>query len=260
MAEDVYAVLGIINTQFDIVIREKKGAANQAADHLSRLENPYKRDLVEMGINDILSHESLNMIALNDDNEPSWFADISNYLVGNELIKGTRCVDRKEAMDILEACHHGPIGEHHGPNYTAKKVFDSDRTVGWHRAKWPDKLDDTLWAFRTALKTPIGCTPYKLVYGKPCHLPIELEHKAYWALKWTNFDLKTAGDHRKVQGIENKAKRRHSSSAGKGETLVSSSLRSRVRAWLRPSFAINHAATSTATWVTRGCHVDPLKW
>ncbi|GKE31896.1 reverse transcriptase domain-containing protein [Tanacetum coccineum] len=73
------------------------------------------------------------------------------------------------------------------------------RTVGEHRAKWADKLDDTLWAFRTDFKTPIGCTPYKLVYGKACHLPIELEHKAYWALKWANFDLKTASDHRKVQ-------------------------------------------------------------
>nr|GFA01092.1 reverse transcriptase domain-containing protein [Tanacetum cinerariifolium] len=70
---------------------------------------------------------------------------------------------------------------------------------GENRASCSDKLDDALWAFRTAYKTPIGCTPYKLVYGKACHLPIELEHKACWALKHANFDLKTAGDHRKVQ-------------------------------------------------------------
>ncbi|GKD71822.1 reverse transcriptase domain-containing protein [Tanacetum coccineum] len=73
------------------------------------------------------------------------------------------------------------------------------RMVGENRASWSDKLDDALWAFRTAFKTSIGCTPYKLVYGKSCHLPIELEHKAYWALKHVNFDLKTAGDHRKLQ-------------------------------------------------------------
>ena len=74
-----------------------------------------------------------------------------------------------------------------------------ERTVGEHHASWADKLEDALWAFRTAYKTPIGCTPYKLVYGKACHLPIELEHKAYWALKHANFDLKTVGVHRNVQ-------------------------------------------------------------
>ncbi|GKD06013.1 reverse transcriptase domain-containing protein [Tanacetum coccineum] len=82
-------------------------------------------------------------------------------------------------------------------NRGLKRILE--RTVGENHASWSDKLDDALWAFRTAFKTPIGCTPYKLVYGKACHLPIELEHKAYWALKHCNFDLKTAGDHRKVQ-------------------------------------------------------------
>ncbi|GJZ81366.1 reverse transcriptase domain-containing protein [Tanacetum coccineum] len=82
-------------------------------------------------------------------------------------------------------------------NRGLKRILE--RTVGENRASWSDKLDDALWAFRTAYKTPIGCTPYKLVYGKACHLPIELEHKAYWALKNANFDLQTAGDQRKVQ-------------------------------------------------------------
>nr|GEY96200.1 DNA-directed DNA polymerase [Tanacetum cinerariifolium] len=64
---------------------------------------------------------------------------------------------------------------------------------GKNHASWSDKLDDALWAFRATFKTPIGFTPYKLVYKKACHLPIELEHKAYWALKHCNFDLKSAG-------------------------------------------------------------------
>ncbi|GKB98670.1 reverse transcriptase domain-containing protein [Tanacetum coccineum] len=73
------------------------------------------------------------------------------------------------------------------------------KTIGENRTSWSDTLDDALWAFRTAFKTPIGCTPYKIVYGKACHLPIEPEHKVYWALKHCNFDLKTVGDHQKVQ-------------------------------------------------------------
>nr|GEV32884.1 hypothetical protein [Tanacetum cinerariifolium] len=75
----------------------------------------------------------------------------------------------------------------------------SNYHAGQNCASWSDKLEDALWAFRTAYKTHIGCTPYKLVYGKACHLPMELEHKAYWALKQTNFDLTAAGDHRNIQ-------------------------------------------------------------
>nr|GEU36325.1 reverse transcriptase domain-containing protein [Tanacetum cinerariifolium] len=80
-------------------------------------------------------------------------------------------------------------------NRGLKRILE--RTVGENHASWSDKLDDALWAFRTTYK--IGCTPYKLVYEKSCHLPIELEHKAYWALKHANFNLKTAGDHSLVQ-------------------------------------------------------------
>nr|GEV22296.1 DNA-directed DNA polymerase [Tanacetum cinerariifolium] len=249
------------------------------------------------------------------------FKDVRHYfwddpylfkICADQIIR--RRVHGQEANDILKACHEGPIGGHHGANFTAKKVFDAgffwptiyqdahdlvtrcdacqhqgkilqrdempqnaiqvceifdvwgidfmgpfpssrgnkyilmavdylskwveakalptndarvvvkilkslfsrfgtlraiisdrglkrilERMVGEKRASWFEKLEDALWAFRTAYKIHIGCTPYKLVYGKSCHLPIELEHKAYWALKHANFDLKTAGDHQKLQ-------------------------------------------------------------
>ncbi|GJX27589.1 reverse transcriptase domain-containing protein [Tanacetum coccineum] len=103
---------------------------------------------------------------------------------------------------LATAYHPQTSGQVEVSNRGLKRILERtilERTVGENRASWSDKLDDALWAFRTAFKTPIGCTPYKLVYGKSCHLPIELEHKAYWALKHANFDLKTAGDHRKLQ-------------------------------------------------------------
>ncbi|GJU35628.1 reverse transcriptase domain-containing protein [Tanacetum coccineum] len=98
---------------------------------------------------------------------------------------------------LATAYHPQTSGQVEVSNRGLKRILE--RTVRENRASWSDKLDDALWAFRTAFKTPIGRTPYKLVYGKSCHLPIELEHKAYWALKHANFDLKTTGDHRKLQ-------------------------------------------------------------
>nr|GEV38133.1 reverse transcriptase domain-containing protein [Tanacetum cinerariifolium] len=98
---------------------------------------------------------------------------------------------------LATAYHPQTSGQVEVSNRGLKRILE--RTVGENRAFWSDKLDDALWAFRIAYKTPIGCTPYKLVYGKACHLLIELEHKAYSALKHANFDLQTAGDHRKLQ-------------------------------------------------------------
>ncbi|GKF34996.1 reverse transcriptase domain-containing protein [Tanacetum coccineum] len=92
-------------------------------------------------------------------------------------------------------------GTHFCNDQFAKVMLKYGVTRQWARTvppSWSDKLDDALWAFHTAYKMPIGCTPYKLVYGKACHLPIELEHKAYWALKHANFDLETAGDWKRI--------------------------------------------------------------
>nr|GEW11430.1 reverse transcriptase domain-containing protein [Tanacetum cinerariifolium] len=190
--------------EFDITIRDKKGPENLAADHLSRLENPHKDVLENKDINENFPLETLG--SLSSGSTP-WFADIENFHAGNFIKKRLtsqqkkkffkdvkhyfwddpylfricadqiirRCVHGQEAIDILKACHAGSKGGHHSANLTTKK------------------------AFRTAFKTPIDCTPYKLVYEKLCHLPIKLEHKACWALKHVNFDLKTTGDHRKLQ-------------------------------------------------------------
>nr|GEX27228.1 reverse transcriptase domain-containing protein [Tanacetum cinerariifolium] len=370
------AVLGQLDT---------KEAENLAADHLSRLENPHQNVLDPKEINESFPLETLNLVSSRGNQSTIWFADFANYHEDNFIVKGMtsqhknkifkdvkhyfwddpylfkicadqiirRCVAGQEAIDILKACHSGPTGGHHGPNYTARKVFDSgfcwptiycdaqnfvkncdvcqrqgkitqkddmpqnsiqvceifdvwgidfmgpfssssgnkyilvavdylskwveanalptndarvvckflknlfarfgapkaiisdrgthfcndqftkvmqkydvthrlstpyhpqtsgqvevsnrglkrilESVVGENCVSWSDKLDDALWAFRTAYKTPIECTPYKLVYGKACHIPVELEHKAYWTLKHANFDLKTAGDHRKIQ-------------------------------------------------------------
>nr|GEX32368.1 reverse transcriptase domain-containing protein [Tanacetum cinerariifolium] len=249
--------------------------------------------LLEPFLNDDPSLPPPTQGMMSSQQKNKFFKDVKHYfwddpslfkICADQVIR--RCVHGQEATDILKACHNGPTGGHHGPNYTAKKYilvavdylskwveakalltddaqvvckflkslfsrfgtpcaiisdhgthFYNDQFVkvmlkygvthrlatAYHpqtsgqvevsncglkrilerivverHASWSDKLDDALWAFRTAFKTPIRCTPYKLVYEKACHLPIELEHKDYWALKHANFYLQTMGDHHKV--------------------------------------------------------------
>ncbi|XP_071699928.1 uncharacterized protein [Rutidosis leptorrhynchoides] len=67
-----------------------------------------------------------------------------------------------------------------------------EKTISNNPKVWSTTLDDALWVFITAYKTPIGTTPFCLVYGKACHLPVEGEHRAFWALKEVNLDLDQA--------------------------------------------------------------------
>ncbi|GJX94239.1 reverse transcriptase domain-containing protein [Tanacetum coccineum] len=144
-------------SRFDFNVIDTKGAKNYAADHLSRLENPYENVLDPKEINKTFPLETLNKVTSHGDPSTSWFADYENYHVGNFIVKGMstqqknnffkdvkhyfwddpflfktcadqviwRCVSGQEAVDILTACHSGPTGGHYGANYTAKKVFDS---------------------------------------------------------------------------------------------------------------------------------------
>ncbi|GJY13161.1 reverse transcriptase domain-containing protein [Tanacetum coccineum] len=143
--------------EFKFKVIDTNGAENLAADHLSRLENPYENVLGPKEINETFPLETLNMVTFRGDSSTTWFADFENYHAGNFMIKGMssqqknkffkdvkhyfwddpylfkicadqvirRCVSGQEAIDILKACHSGPTGGHYGANYTAKKVFDS---------------------------------------------------------------------------------------------------------------------------------------
>nr|GEY14722.1 reverse transcriptase domain-containing protein [Tanacetum cinerariifolium] len=239
-AQPILLRWAFLHQEFDIIIRDKKGADNLAADHLSRLENPRQSVLDKKEINETFPLETLNMVSFCGDSSTPWFADFANYHAGNFVVKGMssqqnnkfikyvkhylwddpflfkvyadqvirRCVHGQEAVDILKACHNGPIGGHHGPNYTSKKVFD----FGFY---WPTSIVMPMTWSNLVMLVNIGeksrnmmkCLkmPSKFVrflIFQNTHRVYSLQarvRKSYWALKHAYFDLLTAGDHQKVQ-------------------------------------------------------------
>nr|GEX25015.1 reverse transcriptase domain-containing protein [Tanacetum cinerariifolium] len=147
----------ILLQEFTFKVIDTKGAENLAAGHLSRLENPHQNMLDPKEINESFPLDTLNLVSTHGNSSTTWFADFANYHARSFVVKGMssqqknklfkdvkhyfwddpflfkicadqvirRCVHGQEAIDILKACHYGPTRGHHGPNYTAKKVFDS---------------------------------------------------------------------------------------------------------------------------------------
>ncbi|XP_022032238.1 uncharacterized protein LOC110933317 [Helianthus annuus] len=109
-----------------------------------------------------------------------------------------KALERYGVTHCLSTAYHPQTNvQVENANWGVKRVLE--KTVGKSPKDWSDKLDDALWAFRTAYKTPLGTTPFMIVYGKACHLPVELEHRALWALKTVNVDLTPAARRRYFQ-------------------------------------------------------------
>ena len=74
-----------------------------------------------------------------------------------------------------------------------------EKTVNSSRKDWSKKIEDALWAYRTSFKTPLGMSPFRIAYGKACHLPVELEHQAYWATRQLNMESTLADEKQVLQ-------------------------------------------------------------
>ncbi|GKE08905.1 reverse transcriptase domain-containing protein [Tanacetum coccineum] len=166
------------DAKFDKEIKDRKGTENVAVDHLSRIENDEINDDNEA--DDNFPGETL--MEINTKDKPC----------GYHLLEETILPFRN-----AQSSNQRLSGQVENTNRALKRILE--KTVKDNPAIWSRKLDDALWAFRTAYKTPTGTTPYKLIYGKNCHLPFEIEHRAYWALKNCNPDLIAAGEKRMFQ-------------------------------------------------------------
>ncbi|GJX04330.1 reverse transcriptase domain-containing protein [Tanacetum coccineum] len=179
----------------DRVLEKCKGAKDLVAYHLSRLENPHMEVLSEREIVDELPDKHLMLLKSKFNDDEPWFgvpkaliSDRGTHFCTSHLEKALQKYGVTHKLSMTY--HPQSNGQTEVTNRAIKRMLE--RSVGYNPKDWLEKLNDALWAFRTAYKTLTWCTPFRLVYGKACHLPIEIEHKAHWTKKW--HDSKLRGD------------------------------------------------------------------
>ncbi|RDY14552.1 hypothetical protein CR513_00362, partial [Mucuna pruriens] len=239
--------------EFDLEIKDKKGVDNVVADHLSRIER--EPDL--MLIRDDFPDEQLTHM----DTSTPWFVDICNFIVASQFPpKASRLYKEKIKSDakyyIWDDSYHWKrssdqvirIGAFQTPRSSQFSTFvmqqrkaatmDQCRQPKREFKKILQKLTNAGRKDRMAYRTPLGMSPYQIVFGKAYHLPIELEHQAYWTVKKCNMTYDQAGEERKfqLQELEELHLEAYENSRIYKQRLIVGKLRSR---WDGPFFITN---------------------